>query len=194
MKPPQERQLILVANAHMHWDPEYSDVKLIQTMMFLSELKSIAESALSSVASGSPTSDPSSIPIVLCADLNSLPDSGKPRPPAAARVRIAAALVKHAPVLVGPGVVEYLSDGGVAENHKDFKELRYNECLTNFSCNGKNGNSDGSITHSFQLKSAYDSNLMPYTNYTYDFKVHRNTAFIVVVATSCTSGTSHIAS
>lgn len=70
-----------------------------------------------------------------------------------------------------PGVVEYLSNGGVAENHKDFKELRYNECLTNFSCNGKNGNSDGSITHSFQLKSAYDSNLMPYTNYTYDFKV-----------------------
>lgn len=67
-----------------------------------------------------------------------------------------------------PGVVEYLSNGGVAENHKDFKELRYNECLTNFSCNG---NSDGSITHSFQLKSAYDSILMPYTNYTYDFKV-----------------------
>lgn len=71
-----------------------------------------------------------------------------------------------------PGVVEYLSNGGVAENHKDFKELRYSECLTNFSCNGKNGNSDGSITHNFQLKSAYDSNLMPYTNYTYDFKVN----------------------
>lgn len=65
-------------------------------------------------------------------------------------------------------MVEYLSNGGVAENHKDFKELRYSECLTNFNCNG---NSDGSITHSFQLKSAYDSILMPYTNYTYDFKV-----------------------
>lgn len=153
LKPSSERQLILIANAHMHWDPEFSDVKLIQTMMFLSELKSITEHASASVAAGSPASismatgspasDPSSIPIVLCADLNSLPDSG---------------------------VVEYLSNGGVAENHKDFKELRYNECLTNFSCNGKNGNSDGSITHSFQLKSAYDSGLMPYTNYTYDFK------------------------
>ncbi|KAM9810792.1 CCR4-NOT transcription complex subunit 6-like [Neosynchiropus ocellatus] len=136
--PPPERQLILVANAHMHWDPEYSDVKLIQTMMFLSELKSIAERAVDS-----PTSDPSSIPVVLCADLNSLPDSG---------------------------VVEYLSDGGVADNHKDFKELRYSECLTNFSCHGKNRPSDGSITHSFQLKSAYHSSLMPYTNYTHDFK------------------------
>lgn len=81
MKPPQERQLILVANAHMHWDPEYSDVKLIQTMMFLSELKSIAERASGSVATGSPTSDPSAIPIVLCADLNSLPDSGTDEPP-----------------------------------------------------------------------------------------------------------------
>lgn len=76
LKPPPERQLILVANAHMHWDPEYSDVKLIQTMMFLSELKSIAERASGSLATGSPTSDPSAIPIVLCADLNSLPDSG----------------------------------------------------------------------------------------------------------------------
>ncbi|XP_047673951.1 CCR4-NOT transcription complex subunit 6-like [Tachysurus fulvidraco] len=127
----------------MHWDPEYSDVKLIQTVMFLSELKSITEMALSSTGSMSASSDSASFPIVLCADLNSLPDSG---------------------------VVEYLSNGGVAENHKDFKELRYSECLINFSCNGKNGKPDGSITHSFQLKSAYESNLMPYTNYTYEFK------------------------
>ncbi len=77
LKQPSEKQLLLVANAHMHWDPEYSDVKLIQTMMFLSELKSIAERALGSINSGSPTSDTSSIPIVLCADLNSLPDSGE---------------------------------------------------------------------------------------------------------------------
>lgn len=143
LKQPPEKQLLLVADAHMHWDPEYSDVKLIQTMMFLSELKSIAERASGSINSASPTSDTSSIPIVLCADLNSLPDSG---------------------------VVEYLSSGGVAENHKDFKELRYSDCLTNFNCNGKNGKPDGSITHSFQLKSAYEGNLMPYTNYTYDFK------------------------
>lgn len=61
----------------MHWDPEFCDVKLIQTMMFLSELKSITERHLSSVGTGSPTSNPAPIPIVLCADLNSLPDSGK---------------------------------------------------------------------------------------------------------------------
>lgn len=77
LKEPPEKQLLLVANAHMHWDPEFSDVKLIQTMMFLSELKSIAERASSSINSTSPTSDIGSIPIVLCADLNSLPDSGR---------------------------------------------------------------------------------------------------------------------
>lgn len=69
------------------------------------------------------------------------------------------------------GVVEYLSNGIVADNHKDFKELRYNECLMNFSGNGKNGAAEGRITHGFQLKSAYENNLMPYTNYTFDFKV-----------------------
>lgn len=136
-----DKQLLIVANAHMHWDPEYSDVKLIQTMMFVSELKNILEKASS--RPGSPTADPNSIPLVLCADLNSLPDSG---------------------------VVEYLSNGIVADNHKDFKELRYNECLMNFSGNGKNGASEGRITHGFQLKSAYENNLMPYTNYTFDFK------------------------
>lgn len=70
-----------------------------------------------------------------------------------------------------PGVVEYLSTGGVETNHKDFKELRYNESLTNFSCSGKFGTSPGRITHGFRLKSAYEQGLMPYTNYTFDFKV-----------------------
>ncbi|XP_070362667.1 CCR4-NOT transcription complex subunit 6-like [Equus asinus] len=137
-----EKQLILVANAHMHWDPEYSDVKLVQTMMFLSEVKNIIDKASWSLQS-SVLGEFGAIPLVLCADLNSLPDSG---------------------------VVEYLSTGGVEANHKDFKELRYNESLTNFSCSGKNGMTNGRITHGFKLKSAYESGLMPYTNYTFDFK------------------------
>ncbi|KAF2985965.1 hypothetical protein EK904_002122 [Melospiza melodia maxima] len=137
-----EKQLVLVANAHMHWDPDYSDVKLVQTMMFLSEVKNIIDKASRSLKPGV-SGELGTIPLVLCADLNSLPDSG---------------------------VVEYLSTGGVETNHKDFKELRYNESLTNFSCNGKNGTTNGRITHGFKLKSAYENGLMPYTNYTFDFK------------------------
>lgn len=59
----------------MHWDPEYSDVKLVQTMMFMSEVKNIIDKASRSLKLSGETS---SIPLVLCADLNSLPDSGKP--------------------------------------------------------------------------------------------------------------------
>uniref|UniRef100_A0A8C2E316 poly(A)-specific ribonuclease n=1 Tax=Cyprinus carpio TaxID=7962 RepID=A0A8C2E316_CYPCA len=136
-----EKQLLLVANAHMHWDPEYSDVKLVQTMMFLSEVKNIVDTANRSLKLSSVSGETKAIPIVLCADLNSLPDSG---------------------------VVEYLSTGGVDSTHKDFKELRYIDSLTNFNCNGKNGTSR--ITHGFKLKSAYENGLMPYTNYTFDFK------------------------
>lgn len=69
------------------------------------------------------------------------------------------------------GVVEYLSTGGVDSTHKDFKELRYIDSLTNFNCNGKNGTSSTRITHGFKLKSAYENGLMPFTNYTFDFKV-----------------------
>lgn len=67
--------------------------------------------------------------------------------------------------------MEYLSSGGVDCTHKDFKELRYSDSLTKFNCNGKNSTSNGMITHGFKLKSAYENGLMPYTNYTFDFKV-----------------------
>lgn len=72
-----EKQLLLIANAHMHWDPEYSDVKLVQTMMFLSEVKNIVDKATRSLKLSSVSGETNAIPLVLCADLNSLPDSGK---------------------------------------------------------------------------------------------------------------------
>lgn len=71
-----EKQLVLVANAHMHWDPDYSDVKLVQTMMFLSEVKNIIDKASRTLKPGV-SGEHGTIPLVLCADLNSLPDSGK---------------------------------------------------------------------------------------------------------------------
>ncbi|XP_010893495.1 CCR4-NOT transcription complex subunit 6 [Esox lucius] len=138
-----EKQLLLVANAHMHWDPEYSDVKVVQTVMFLSEVKNIVDKATRSLKLSSLSGETNAVPLVLCADLNSLPESG---------------------------VVEYLSSGGLDSTHKDFKELRYIDSLTNFNCNGKNGTSSGRISHGFKLKSAYENGLMPYTNYTFDFK------------------------
>lgn len=84
--------------------------------------------------------------------------------------------------LSSSGVVEYLSTGAVDCTHKDFKELRYSDSLTKFNCNGKNGTSNGMITHGFKLKSAYENGLMPYTNYTFDFKVSCRNTFVSVYA------------
>ena len=70
-------QHLLVVNAHIHWDPEYCDVKLIQTIMLLNELENILKTAQSERGIGVKTQIPGvpGIPIVLCSDLNSLPDS-----------------------------------------------------------------------------------------------------------------------
>ena len=73
---------MLVANVHIHWDPEYSDVKLIQTIMFMNELKKIVDEETISFRPGggggvSRPQESTPIPLVLCGDLNSLPDSGE---------------------------------------------------------------------------------------------------------------------
>ena len=59
----------------MHWDPEFCDVKLIQTMMLLDQLKRIVQDSSMTFRPGQKF-DPSSIQLLLCGDLNSLPESG----------------------------------------------------------------------------------------------------------------------
>lgn len=72
----QVHQPILVCTAHIHWDPEFCDVKLIQTMMLSNELRSILEEASHSFRPGHKP-DTNNIQLLLCGDFNSLPDSGK---------------------------------------------------------------------------------------------------------------------
>jgi CCR4-NOT transcription complex subunit 6 len=60
---------ILVANAHLHWDPVYSDVKVIQTALLLDEVEKM-------VGVWSKQYQCNSISVLLCGDFNSLPDSG----------------------------------------------------------------------------------------------------------------------
>ncbi|XP_044258360.1 CCR4-NOT transcription complex subunit 6-like isoform X3 [Tribolium madens] len=134
------QQPILVCTAHIHWDPEFCDVKLIQTMMLSNELKSILDKSAQTLrASENVNADPNSIQLVLCGDFNSLPDSG---------------------------VIEFLSTGRVSQDHKDFKDFSYKQCLEKvLSCDKPN-----EFTHSFKLASAYNDEIMPFTNYTFDFK------------------------
>ncbi|XP_053986536.1 CCR4-NOT transcription complex subunit 6-like isoform X2 [Hylaeus anthracinus] len=136
--PAQVQQPILVCTAHIHWDPEFCDVKLIQTMMLSNELRSILDQAGQSFRLGHKT-DSSNVQLLLCGDFNSLPDSG---------------------------VIEFLTSGRVAADHRDFKDLAYKSCLQKISgCDKPN-----EFTHSFKLASAYSEDIMPYTNYTFDFK------------------------
>ena len=75
--PPDHNQMLFVCTAHIHWDPEYCDVKIVQTLMLLAEVKTIMEDAIETYrANASRPLDCSAVPLVLCGDFNSLPDSG----------------------------------------------------------------------------------------------------------------------
>lgn len=136
-------QPLLVTTAHMHWDPEYSDVKLIQTMMLIHELRRIAQQVsqnknyrdICQIPDGS-TDPATAIPLVFCADLNSLPTSA---------------------------VVEFLSSGTIAADHIDFKEIPYKDSLRKLSTTPE---STTHYNHPFEISKAYPDDLMPYTNYT----------------------------
>lgn len=145
------RQYILAANAHMHWDPEYSDVKLIQTIMFCHELKKICETSMHEfpIPKASLNQRSIAMPMIVCGDLNSLPQSG---------------------------VVEYLTTGRVSTSHEDFRDLKYTKTLGNFNqcLRESTGQIDPStITHPFKLNSSYDDTehgCLEYSNNTFEFK------------------------
>lgn len=142
--PQNNKQLLLVCTAHIHWDPEYCDVKLVQTLMFTNEIKKIVEQANREFRPHlNPNNNPidlsTNIPVVICADLNSLPDSG---------------------------VIEYLRSGKILANHNDFKELGYDSCLQKINQSDK----PSELSHDLKLECAYEKDIMPYTNYTFDFK------------------------
>lgn len=69
-------QPVLVATCHVHWDPEFCDVKLIQTMMLMHKLQAIIKDSVKILRPDTPNPDCNGIPLILCGDLNSLPDSG----------------------------------------------------------------------------------------------------------------------
>ena len=133
------KQLLLVSTAHIHWDPDYCDVKLIQTLMLTNELKLIIEQAtreyLPHKLNNQQIDCSSSIPVLICADLNSLPDSG---------------------------VIEYLRTGRILANHIDFKDLGYETCLQKINTSDK----PSELSHNLRLDCAYDKDIMPYTNFT----------------------------
>ncbi|KAI7694639.1 CCR4-NOT transcription complex subunit 6-like [Sarcoptes scabiei] len=140
---PFESQPLVICTAHIHWDPEYCDVKLIQTMLMMRELQKFIDQSASlfNLKNDSSDVDPNSIPLILCGDFNSLPESG---------------------------VVEYLSKGKISVEHADFKKLAYKLCLRKI-CPVVDQN-DKDYTHPFDIIKAYNDDVLPFTNYTFDFR------------------------
>jgi CCR4-NOT transcription complex subunit 6 len=136
---------VLVANSHIHWDPSYADVKLVQVGMMMDDMEKFASKHLKPCASTVDSSSPqppkqkgpvyattADLPTIICGDFNSTPDSG---------------------------VVEYLSKGAIKQDHDDFGNHVYGSYTTE------------GISHPLSLKNAYAClDEMPFTNYTPGFK------------------------
>ncbi|KAF8658242.1 hypothetical protein AX16_002019 [Volvariella volvacea WC 439] len=147
MEDSQTGTRIIVANAHIHWDPAYSDVKLVQVALLVEEIEKIANNfaklppRIQSRGEGeSPHPPPpkyadgSKIPLIICGDFNSIPSSG---------------------------VYEFLSSGSLAADHPDFMSHVYGKYT-----------SEG-LRHRLGLKSAYaapGAGELPLTNYTPSFQ------------------------
>ncbi|WFD32396.1 poly(A)-specific ribonuclease [Malassezia sp. CBS 17886] len=97
---------LLVANSHMHWDPEFCDVKLVQAAMLMEQLESASNrfaKAPTQVSLPERVSPPKyasgkHVPTVVCGDFNSTPDSG---------------------------VYEFVSQGTAPADHADFMGHKY---------------------------------------------------------------------
>lgn len=132
---------LIVANAHIHWDPEFKDVKLVQVAMLMDELAKIGDQfarlpprlGLAEGYDKAPDyTNGTKIPTIVCGDFNSVPDSG---------------------------VYEYLSKGKVAKDHGDFMGHIYG----NYTSEG--------LGHKLALKSAYSHiGELNFTNYTPGFQ------------------------
>ena len=80
---------LIVANVHIHWDPKYRDVKLVQAALLMDELQKISDhfthlpphlplhlQAEDPTSPPQPTySDGSKIPTILCGNFDSVPES-----------------------------------------------------------------------------------------------------------------------
>eukprot|EP01125_Pyxidicula_operculata_P015564 TRINITY_DN5297_c0_g1_i1.p1 TRINITY_DN5297_c0_g1~~TRINITY_DN5297_c0_g1_i1.p1 ORF type:complete len:513 (+),score=98.64 TRINITY_DN5297_c0_g1_i1:658-2196(+) len=65
-----DNEYLLVVNTHIHWDPNFSDVKLMQVQMLVERIEEIASKY------GRPRDkQPPELPMIVCGDFNSSPSS-----------------------------------------------------------------------------------------------------------------------
>jgi CCR4-NOT transcription complex subunit 6 len=155
----QSGERMMVVNAHVTWDPNYKDVKLVQTAILMEQITKLSDSytkiapckdkSVYKYTDGDTDGDsvpqeprpepgPSlsyakgeDIPVIMCGDFNSTPDSG---------------------------VYDLIAHSKLPHNHPDFGDYKYG----NFTRDDLN--------HAFKLKSSYSHiNELSFTNYTPGF-------------------------
>jgi CCR4-NOT transcription complex subunit 6 len=153
---------LIVANAHLHWDQQYKDVKVVQVAVLLEVIAKLAQTYTSwpplndkekqafrfsngdradgeaeepEIVQPKPSmsyTDPLSIPLILCGDFNSLPNSGP---------------------------IELIRDGVLSPHHSDLENRNYGK----FTRDG--------MEHPFAFKSSYSEiGELPFTNYVSNFE------------------------
>ena len=84
-----------MVTCHLHWDPQFCDVKLIQTLILAERLQQMRDDINRGLGAGKTGAGGAGrCAVLLCGDFNSLPDSG---------------------------VLEFINEGGVRANHNDFQ-------------------------------------------------------------------------
>lgn len=151
---------VIVANAHIHWDPAFADVKLVQVAILMEQISKFADkwakhppcadktafrhsevddeskpSSPERVSTPAPSAEYASgkdVPLLICGDFNSGADTG---------------------------VYQLLTEGNVASDHPEFGDRKYG----NFTREG--------TAHEFSMRSAYNGDEeVQFTNYTPNFQ------------------------
>lgn len=155
---------LIVGNGHLFWDPEFPDVKLVQTGILLHCLSALGEK----YARWPPTSDKQKREFKFADDdvepLDSepLPDPPLPSMSYVDRINIPLVLCVDLNSTADSSPFELLSKGTIGPDHKDLQGFKYGL----FTEKG--------IQHPYQLRSAYSvldgtPNELQFTNYTPGF-------------------------
>lgn len=160
------QQRLLVCTAHIHWDPEFCDVKIIQTIMLTHELQAISNQAAKDllIASGeninlrshlktssrlmnrqqlninlsdqNTISPNSALSTNMPASATPIGGGDDPRLEQLGADLIPLILCGDFNSLPESSVFEFLSNGVISADHQDFKELAYKDCLRKI-CNSR---------------------------------------------------------
>lgn len=175
---------LVIANVHVHWDPEFRDVKLVQVGIMMEELEKITKSfALlpprlldgqhgpTGVTNGH-TNGTMNGAANGVSSTSSTPEPQEPRevrkaPHYEDGTRIPTIVCGDFNSIPSSGVYEYLLNGQLSPTHDDFMTHKYGKYTDQVSLHG-------GMRHNFSLKSAYATALggseLPITNYTPSFK------------------------